>query len=326
MDSAPHSGSHPDPSATSGRHHRAGTAVGWTPAASATPIQARRHAKPTTSPVQDWPSPIRPPIDRLVDSGVTGLRTFNLGSVPASVTPPRTWRRAAWFTIFASAGALIGLLFTMSALVGPVHNAGRIIALPGLPTGLLNFEPNTLGPTRGNRFTNHPARVNPADGTAPAIPMDPDSGTSTLGLNTQLLGSETGNAASGSIVASVSNSTSPDDSAPTVTTVSTGAPAPVANPSALANRTEEFFSEVTTNVNAAAELTSDTVRDNAVALIRQRYGDYSAIQVQSITLDPSNGLTVSVLRMTHKDGTTSIEQETLHFTPDTNPKIENPGG
>src|SRR5437867_283497 len=39
----------------------------------------------------------------------TGLRTFNLGTIPASVTPPRTWRRAAAFAVGTAMLVLLGL-------------------------------------------------------------------------------------------------------------------------------------------------------------------------------------------------------------------------
>lgn len=56
------------------------------------------------------------------------LHDFDLGMVPASVTPPRTWRHAAWFAVISSAATLGGLMFATTALVGnspgtqaPVH-------------------------------------------------------------------------------------------------------------------------------------------------------------------------------------------------------------
>ncbi|NUT47951.1 MAG: hypothetical protein HOV94_11670, partial [Saccharothrix sp.] len=53
--------------------------------------------------------PLPPPPDPLADTDAVGLRKFNIGLVPASVTPPRTWRLAAWFAVLSSAGVLVGL-------------------------------------------------------------------------------------------------------------------------------------------------------------------------------------------------------------------------
>ncbi len=45
----------------------------------------------------------------LPEAPATGLRKFDLGNVPASVTPPRSWRRAAWFAVGTSAAVVLGL-------------------------------------------------------------------------------------------------------------------------------------------------------------------------------------------------------------------------
>ncbi|HKN97459.1 MAG TPA: hypothetical protein VJX10_10115, partial [Pseudonocardiaceae bacterium] len=112
---------------------------------------------------------------------------------------------------------------------------------------------------------------------------------------------------------------------PTITTV-TSVGDPVADPTKLIKRTRTFFAEVTSNAKAAADLTTGTVHDDAVALIHRRYGDLSAIQVQRISLDPDNGLTVCVVRATGKDGRTHIRRITLRFSLGGDPKIVNPGG
>ncbi len=112
---------------------------------------------------------------------------------------------------------------------------------------------------------------------------------------------------------------------PSITTVNSSAD-PVIDPTALMKRTRTFFAEVTSNAQAAADLTSGAVHDDAVALIEQKYGDVSTIQIQSMSLDPSSGLTVSALRVANKDGTTQTQQTTLYFTLTGDPKITNPGG
>src|SRR5699024_5292032 len=66
---------------------------------------APREARPRTS-------------DETGDDDVpAGLEAFDLGSVPASVTPPTTWRRAAWFAT-ASSGGVAGLLLAGAFLLG----------------------------------------------------------------------------------------------------------------------------------------------------------------------------------------------------------------
>jgi len=108
-----------------GRHRRGAEAV-------VLAVRARRvtrHRRPEIGPND------RPAFDPLSDTGSVGLRMFDLGTIPASVTPPRTWRRAAWFTIVASAAALLGLLAVGAMLVGPIRSTDGFDAMPIFPSG-----------------------------------------------------------------------------------------------------------------------------------------------------------------------------------------------
>lgn len=64
----------------------------------------------------------------LPEAEAAGLRAFDLGTVPASVTPPRSSRRAAWFAVVTSAVVLGG----MSIVATASHN--RTPALEHLPS------------------------------------------------------------------------------------------------------------------------------------------------------------------------------------------------
>ncbi|HEX4703341.1 MAG TPA: hypothetical protein VH352_14540 [Pseudonocardiaceae bacterium] len=292
----------PEQTATQGRHRRdaAGAAV---PAQRVRRASRHRRAEvgPTTAASGATADAAReaPPLDPLSDTGPIGLWMFNLGTIPASVTPPRTWRRAAWFTIIASAAALLGLLAVGAVLVGPVHPTSSIAGMPDFPSGVplaaiggttssrpANTYPTTvadLSDTTRLPPRHHPAAVPPATtadspATTPAI--------STIPVDTSVAGGE-----------------------------------PVIDPTKLIKTTKTFFAEVTSDAKAAADLTEQTVRDDALALIRLKYGDISSIQIQRIELDPNTGLTVSVLRVVAKDGTTTTQRTTLRFTLTDDPKI-----
>ncbi|HJP75277.1 MAG TPA: hypothetical protein VJ914_13465 [Pseudonocardiaceae bacterium] len=323
-----------------GRHHRTGGGEFWTPAVRAgiaAAPHASRHAKPMVAPAARVEAPTWPPAfgqlppmedtgpDPLIDTGPMGLHKFDLGYIPASVTPPRSWRRAAWFTVFCSAAALVGLMFVTSELVGPVHVASDINSLPGLPTDLPFYTPPSSDgtspavrhgqpPSRPGQPSQRPGQpgsaAQPTDARGRPIVTGGPDGTS----DTQPSGTSTAGNGPSTVVTSPS----------TVTTVNTGPPA--VDPGKLGTRTEQFFHEVTNNVDAAAGMTSDTVRGDAKAIIEQNYGDLSTIQIKSVSVDPGNGLTVSVLQVTNKDGSVSTEQRTLQFTLSGDPKIENPGG
>jgi hypothetical protein len=293
----------PERTASAGRHRRGAEAV-------VLAVRARRvtrHRRPEVSPND------RPPLDAagrdgresaLSDTGSVGLRMFDLGAIPASVTPPRTSRRAAWFTIVASAAALLGLLAVGTMLVGPMRTSDRFDAMPDFPSGA------PLAAIGGS------ASVRPVSAS-----LRPATSTVVVGGDTVRLTPRrhagrptTGGGPTAPVVATL----------PAAVTVPGGEP--VIDPTKLLKQTRTFFAQVTSNAQAAADLTDRTVRDDAAALIRQKYGDVSTIQIQSITLDPSDGLTVSLLRVVNKDGTTSTERTTLHFTLTADPKITNPGG
>jgi hypothetical protein len=230
---------------------------------------------------------------------------FDLGAIPASVTPPRTWRRAAWFTIVASAAALLGLLAVGTMLVGPMRTTDRFDALPDFPSGAPLA---AIGGSRSVRPVS--ASLRPATSIAGVV-----GDTARLTPRRHTGRPTTGAGPAAPVVATLPVP---------VATVPGGEP--VIDPTKLLKQTQTFFAQVTSNAQAAADLTDRTVRDDATALIRRKYGDVSTIQIQSITLDPTNGLTVSLLRVVDKDGTTSTERTTLRFTLTADPKITNPGG
>ncbi len=293
-----------NPEQTAGRHRRGMGAVVLAPPGQ----RVTRHARAEVSPTGVGADSVLsdpPQVDPLTDSGPIGLRMFNLGTIPASVTPPRTWRRAAWFTIAASAAALLGLLAMGAVLVGPVRPGGRTVALPVFPSGAPLV-------AIGGASSVRPV----SDRVVPSTDIVDVGQTSRLAPRRQPVSvGGVWTRAHDPVIATLP---------PAVPSVAGGEP--VIDPTKLLKQTQTFFAEVTSNAQAAADLTDQTVHDDAVALIRQKYGDVSAIQIQSISLDPSSGLTVSVLRVVDKDGTATTQQTTLRFTLTNDPKITNPGG
>jgi hypothetical protein len=260
------------------------------------------HAKPVLVRPSDEPTiplPVVPPIDidPLLDTDPVGLRKFDLGTVPASVTPPRTWRRAAWFTVGSSAAALAALVVVGTLLVGPSRMRTQIESFPGNP-----FQvplPTT---------TDAPKRQLPPGAPSEVAATD---GRDTAPVRTQTIGA-------GPLTAtSVPTHTSPR---PTITTV-TGASAPVVDPGKIAQQTQHFFAAVTSNVGEAYQLTSGALKANGEAALQQRYQDVASVQVQGITIDPGKGITINTVLVTRKNGTTSSEQHVLAFTPGTLPLI-----
>jgi hypothetical protein len=310
MGSGTVSAGNPEQTGTQGRHRREAAAVPGQRAP-----RASRHRRPEVSPNDRGAAdgttaepaskapPVDPVSDSLSDTGPIGLRMFNLGTIPASVTPPRSWRRAAWFTIVASAAALLGLLAVGAVLVGPVRPTGGIGAMPDFPSGVPLAA--IASPTSIRWSDTHPTTVADLSDTTRLAPHHRPA------------------------AAPPATTASTQATAPVIDTIPVGTTMigePVIDPTKLIKTTQTFFAEVTSNAQAAADLTAQAVHDDALALIHLKYGDISSIQIQSIALDPNSGLTVSVLRLVARDGSTTTQQTTLRFTLADDPKIINPGG
>lgn len=229
-------------------------------------------------------------IDPLQDTD--GLRKFNIGLVPASVTPPRTWKRAAWFAVVSSVLVLVGLSVAAAKLVGG-GGAVETVGLPGYPSDVPLISQLTTGGTTPSATGTRP----PAANTGRGAPV-PGTGSSAPGTSGQA--SATGTKPSGI-------------AAPVITTVPVSQ-APMVDGTEIAQRTEHFYREMATNTDTALAMTTDTVRSNAGALLEGRLADISLIEVKEIVVDPSKGLTVSLLQVTKKDGSVSTEKRELSFT------------
>lgn len=238
------------------------------------------------------PLPRRRQIDPLQDTD--GLRKFNIGLVPASVTPPRTWKRAAWFAVVSSVLVLVGLSVAAAKLVG---GGGEVetVGLPGYPSDVPTIAALPTGGTSPSATGRSTPSAAPTGKVAPA----PGTGASSVPRT--------------SGQASATNP-KPSGTAPPVITTVPVSQAPVVDGGKIAEQTESFYKAMATNADTALAMTTDTVRSNADALLEGRVADISLIEVKEILVDPSKGLTVSLLQVTKKDGSVSTEKRELTFT------------
>ncbi|GAA3433541.1 hypothetical protein [Kutzneria kofuensis] len=282
-----------------GRHRRAASGPGALPEPVARVGFRPAHARPVIIRPCDEPTvplPAVPPIDPMIDTDAVGLRKFDIGTVPASVTPPRTWRRAAWFTVGSSVAALVALLVLGALLVGPSRMRTQIESFPGNP--LQVPLPTTTDPSRQlpPGAPSAVAKTGAAGtGTRPDTPGSSSTGTHGSDAPTHT-------------------------TQPTITTV-TGVTSPVVDPGKVAQQTQHFFAAVTSNVGEAYQLTSGALKANGEAALQQRYQDVASVQVRGITIDPGRGITINTVLVTHRDGTTSTEEHVLAFTPGVLPLI-----
>ncbi|MGM1061015.1 hypothetical protein [Saccharothrix sp. Mg75] len=278
----------------SGRHRVEDGAAIWLPVGGEL---TRTSAPPASLPAQR----VRDP---LVDTDAVGLRKFNIGLVPASVTPPRTWKRAAWFAVLSSAGVLVGLAIAAAKLVGSVNPVERI-GMPGYPTdvplltGFPSSSPSTAGTT---------AAPVPRDQRAPAAGRAGEGLRAAQGDRSPAGAGDPPGGSSGSRTA-----TAVAPAAPSVTTVP-GDSAPLVDAETIADRTERFYEEAVRNADTAAAMVSEGFRSTARALAAGRFADVALVEVERISVDPARGVTVSTIRVTREDGTTSTERRELVFT------------
>ncbi|GAA3461160.1 hypothetical protein ACFFSW_31910 [Saccharothrix longispora] len=261
--------------------------------------------------------------DPFVDTDAVGLRKFDIGLVPASVTPPRTWRRAAWFAVLSSAAVLVGLAVVASELVGPVGPAERI-GMPGYPTDvpLLTRFPSGTPSTAGTTAVPTPDDRRTAPGPRVDV-LRAGSGDGSPEERGGVPGGPSGTRSGGR----APDVTVLPPSAPGVTTVP-GDSAPLVDVEDVATLTERFYEEAVRNAGTAVAMVSAAFRPDARALLEQRYADVSLVEVKQISVDPARGTTTSTILVTRADGSTSTERWELVFTTGDEPLIaaERPAG
>lgn len=264
---------------------------------------------------------LAPPLD--------GLGTFDLGSVPASVTPPKSWRKAAWFAALSSSGVVVALLFAGSFLVGAPAGGQAAQGWPGDRGGqpLVNGE-QEAGATSAQ---NGSIGGIPAGGTdAPKAPGDqrrlpdgttpdgrgPGSGAippgTTAGITT------TGQAGS-------SSSRPPQKPPITLAPMESQPPRfwPQMNADQMGRTSQDFLNRVPGNPAAACDLTTGELRDKGPQALAEHYSDIAFFEVKHVYIDQNEGYTINTVEVTHRDGSKTIERRTLVFGDDN--KIKSDG-
>lgn len=288
----------------SGRHRLGERPAGWPP------IAGELEPEPPTHAMTGFGQAPAP--DPLIDTEGSGLRKFNIGLVPASVTPPRTWKHAAWFAVVSSAGVLIGLAIAAAKLVGSSGPVEHI----GMPDNPANVPIVTDFGTR----TTKPSASAGAPETRPQAPGRASGTASAWSSGSGIPGSSTSGGAGPTTATTPGAPVGIPSTPPTVTTLP-NREKPVVDASAIASRTEKFYEDMAANTDTAMALTTETFRSNTETVLEQRFADVSLIEVKQISVDPNKGITISTLRITKKDGTASTEQRELTFTLSGEPLI-----
>ena len=256
-----------------------------------------------------------PPID--------GLGGFTIGSVPASVTPPKTWRKAAWFATGASGAVVVGLLCAGSFLVGkpPMDQAvqGSWPGYQGAPAVVdptVEQPPSEGGGAAGPDTSTHSENAagttrgggaGPVDSAArpPAAGPDTSTGTGTGTTGPQTTGTTTPGGA---------------PRKPPVTPAQRETPAKAPwwysfppDAQTMGDNSEKFFNTVTTDPGTASSVTTGDLHDQGPQALSERYAGIAYFEVKKVSIDQERGVTVNTVEVTHTDGTKTIEERTLTF-------------
>lgn len=267
---------------------------------------------------------------------VDGLGTFDLGSVPASVTPPSTWRRAAWFASLSSGAVVVAMLVAGTLLVGPDEQSAAVDGWPDRNGAVAPLLPDDRG---GNQQQPAPPATSSTSETSRATETRSDEQRSTASaapVREDMPGQPAQPTASAPSDTNAPGSGTPSGSAPPSTSLTkpppTPAPTSTASPvyfrdahdtETMAQRSQSFFDQVTEDPQAAHELTSGELRNQGAEGLERAYADIAYFEVEHIAIDQYEGVTDNTLRVTYEDGST-VEQ-TRRLTFDDAEKISSDG-
>lgn len=282
------------------------------PVALTKPSQPVQRTKVTLAPAVQQTEDVRvylaPPLE--------GLDAFDLGSIPASVTPPRSWRKAAWFATVSSGGVAVALLLAGSYMVGqpvdpPVAQDGWVGLNAKPPVvhddGFAADDPSQRR-SDARSSSSVPQRIADVVGVQPSesngrTPSNGPSSPPVSGVPSTTPGGPTTPA-------------EPQKPPPTPAPRETRSDAVYKfppNAETMGNRSEIFFNEITENPERAHEQTGGELYAEGADGIAQRYADIAYFEVQHIYIDQKNRETVNTVKVFYTDGTETTEQRTLQF-------------
>lgn len=247
-----------------------------------------------------------------------GLSKFDLGSVPASVTPPRTWRKAAWFAAVSSGGVVVALLVASSYLVGKPTDPSNIADtrwpdLQGVqpyfdqdsisdPTYRGTVLPSTLSPSSRQRIKD--AAGTRTDGPYSSLPAGTTQATTTVPGSPSGTGSPT-----------ATTSSEPQKPPPTPAERETKTPGFgfYADPEVMGDRSERFLNAITEDPEQARQETGGSLYAEGAESMAADYADIAYFEVEQVYIDQQNRQTVNTVTVVWMDGHRTSEQRTLRF-------------
>lgn len=265
----------------------------------------------------------------------TGLLGFDLGRIPAPVTPPRSSKHAGWFAAASSmiAGATLALL--TSTLVGPPLAFRTVEALPGLP-GLrldgaaplpdLTWSTSTRPSAGAGDHTTGPSLTSaPAPSGTPGAPIVPV----TNGVLPEVQPTAHSRPGAGR---PTPTSTKPAQGAKPAGPIRETRPAEAvpafmaagvqpSDPDLMGDRAEAFYRLLTTNPAAAYEMTTGELRGGGAADFRRQYSNMVGIEIKKLLVSPAEGTVASLVVVTYHTGAKVTENRVVTYSGGDNPLI-----
>lgn len=356
---------------TPGRHRRGDAAGSWTPQAPADADAGGKHRRlsadetleqadapvpeqsdvpevETTAEIAGLPIELRrttvtvlPPEQRpepQPDAEKAGLLSlYNIGTVPASVTPPASWRKAAWFAMVSSAGVIAALLVASTYLVQHQTTQSTGQKWTGLDGGADTATGHHTAPRHRSTDatprstkpqviddvvhvrTSTPAAADRPESTAnPSAKVTVDAAAAAA-PNASAGGKHRARAPRTSVPAS--RTSAPSTSAPPATKPkhtpaprkTDRAPLALANPQQMGNRTVAFLEQVTKNPKKALEQTGGTLRLQGAQSLARRYAGIADFRIEKVLIEPSSDTTINTVRTAYTNGRIVHEQRTFRF-------------
>lgn len=259
------------------------------------------------------------------------LRDFDLGLVPASVTPPKSSRYAAWFAIATSVLAFGGLVTTATLLVGQPPDSA-VADAPQFPRG--NFGTSSSRPDEppsALRGSGDAGSLE-SDTSALALPLHGRTGADAPRSEDSAVGEES-TGAQGPTSASSGTASSPGshpehlaapEHAPQPTPASNRPGEadrlqPLSVLPSLVERTEAYFAHLCTGESRAAfELTAGELRERGYSAFVEQHPVTSC---EITAVESARSTAFATLRVTRPDGGTETQRRELSFSAASPPGI-----
>lgn len=239
---------------------------------------------------------------------------LDLAATPVSVTPPRSWRRAAWFAVGASCVVLTVLVFAAARLAGPESPFDRLDAFPGPPTGgLLTAQPpgpavptGAGDPTVAGEHSDTVAGAATRTGTgdAPGQQNQPEGDGPGSG--------PAGSTGPGGAPVTSQVRTGEPTANPTVSLLPTIGSPPV-TPEDMIDATRLFYESLPKDVDTAWGMVGPRVKVQGYETFRQQWADVTTVDLLRVVVNANDSSVLATVRTVTTEGAEHVDNFLLVF-------------